>query len=101
MLMSCPVEENKQYSLSKLLEHVSRYSKDYGDWINYYSNVTVASANLSVNTTTYFVPPQLTTAQRNTITLPPSGLIIFNTNTKYLNYYTGTAWFAITGIGPA
>lgn len=99
--MSCPVEENKQFELKQLLNHVQKYNKSYSDWINYYSNITTASAGLATNNTTYFVPPQLTTAQRNTITSPPSGLIIFNINTNYLNYYTGTAWFAVTGVGPA
>jgi hypothetical protein len=99
--MSCPREENKQFELNKLLEHVNRYSGSYSDWINYYSNVGLTSAGLNISNTTYFVPPQLTTIQRNTITLPPSGVIIFNIDTKRLNYYTGTNWFAITGVGPA
>jgi hypothetical protein len=49
--MSCPREENKQFELNKLLEHVNRYSSSYSDWINYYSSVSLASANLNIDTT--------------------------------------------------
>jgi len=41
-----------------------------------------------------FLPPRLTTLQRNAITDPVDGLIIFNTTTGFLNYYDGvtTEW---------
>lgn len=38
------------------------------------------------------VPAYLTSTQRDAITTPMKGEIIYNTNTNELNYYNGTAW---------
>lgn len=43
-----------------------------------------------------FKPMRVTTAQRNAITDPFAGLIVVNVSTNKLNFYTGTAWEAIT-----
>jgi len=37
--------------------------------------------------------PRMTTAQRNAIASPALGLVIFNTNTNCLNWWTGTQWY--------
>ncbi len=42
-----------------------------------------------------FLPPRMTTTQRDAITNPPGGLIIFNTSTNLLNFFNGTIWGAI------
>jgi len=47
------------------------------------------------STTQGFLPPRMTTAQRDAISSPPAGLMIYNTTTNKLNVYT-TAWEAIT-----
>jgi hypothetical protein len=39
-----------------------------------------------------FLPPRLTTTERDNILNPATGLIIYNTNTHTLNYYNGTQW---------
>ncbi|MBN4061729.1 MAG: hypothetical protein COA57_05150 [Flavobacteriales bacterium] len=39
-----------------------------------------------------FLPPRLTTAQRNSIASPASGLIIYNTTLKKTQVYDGTGW---------
>lgn len=39
--------------------------------------------------------PRLTTSQRNMISTPASGLLIFNSNTNTFNYWNGTAWISI------
>ena len=45
-----------------------------------------ASAELDVSSTTKgFLPPRLTAAQRDAITSPAVGLVIFNTSTNCLN----------------
>jgi hypothetical protein len=45
-----------------------------------------------------FLPPRMTTAERNTIPAPvPEGLTIFNTDTKCTNVYTGQAWRQLCG----
>ena len=56
-----------------------------------------ASAILQADSTTKgFLPPRMTTAQRDAIASPAAGLTIFNTTTNALNIYNGTSW---AGIG--
>jgi hypothetical protein len=55
-----------------------------------------ASAVLDVSSTTKgFLPPRMTTAQRDAISTPPAGLVIYNTSTNVLNFYNGSAWGAV------
>jgi PKD-like domain len=52
-----------------------------------------ASAALDVTSNSKgFLPPRMTTAQRNTISSPAAGLIIYNTDCNAFNYWNGTAW---------
>jgi hypothetical protein len=37
----------------------------------------------------------MTTAQRDAISTPPAGLVIYNTSTNVLNFYNGSAWGAV------
>ena len=54
-----------------------------------------ATAELEIESTTKgFLPPRLTTEQRDAIANPAEGLTIYNTTTKCLNWYNGTAWFS-------
>jgi hypothetical protein len=39
-----------------------------------------------------FLPPRLSTIERNSIANPTNGLMIFNTNYKCLQYYNGNNW---------
>jgi hypothetical protein len=48
------------------------------------------------STTLGFLPPRMTTAQRDAITSVPAGLMIYNTTTNKLNFYNGSAWEAVT-----
>jgi len=48
------------------------------------------------STTRGFLPPRMTTAQRDAITSVPAGLMIYNTTTNKLNFYNGSAWEAVT-----
>jgi hypothetical protein len=45
------------------------------------------------------VPQNMTTAERDDIVNPPTGLTIFNTDTGLVNVYDGTAW--TSGIDPS
>lgn len=57
----------------------------------------VATALFELTSTTKgFVPPRMTTAQRDAISSPAESLMIYNTTTKKLNFYNGTAWEAVT-----
>lgn len=50
-------------------------------------------AALDVNSTTSgFVPPRMTELQRDSISGPPAGSIIYNTDDNELNYYNGSSW---------
>jgi uncharacterized protein (TIGR02145 family) len=51
------------------------------------------SAKLDVSSTTKgFLPPRLTTTQRNEINSPAIGLMIYNTTIGAIQFYTGTSW---------
>jgi hypothetical protein len=56
--------------------------------------LTVRNDGLVVISTTNqgFLPPRMTTAQRNAIATPEAGLTIFNTSSGCLNIYSGTSW---------
>lgn len=45
-----------------------------------------------ISTTKAFIPPKMTTAQRNAIPSPTEGMIIWNTDTHGLDSYNGTSW---------
>lgn len=47
------------------------------------------------STTMAFCPPRMTTTQRDAITSPSAGMMVYNTSTNKLNVYT-TAWEEIT-----
>lgn len=49
-------------------------------------------ASLASNGKKGFLPPRMTTTERDNIGLPASGLLIYNTDTDRLNYYNGADW---------
>ena len=52
-----------------------------------------ASAQLEVASTTKgFLPPRLTTAERDAISSPAAGLVLYNSTTNKLQVRTNTAW---------
>jgi hypothetical protein len=53
-----------------------------------------AAALLQIDSTTKgFLPPRMTTTQRNNISSPPEGLVIYNTTTHTLQFYNGSNWY--------
>jgi hypothetical protein len=71
---------------------------------NYFAG-TVAVGTTSPNsaalldvasTTRGFLPPRMTTAQRDAISAPPAGLMVYNTTTNKLNVRTASSWEAVT-----
>jgi hypothetical protein len=55
-----------------------------------------AVLDLSSATTLGFLPPLLTTAQKNAIPSPPAGLLVFDTTLNAPSFYSGTAWRTIS-----
>ncbi len=52
-----------------------------------------ASAKVEITSTTQgFLPPRMTTTQRDAIAAPAAGLVIFNTTTNCLNFFMGSGW---------
>jgi uncharacterized protein (TIGR02145 family) len=57
-----------------------------------------ASAKVEIASTTQgFLPPRMTTAQRDAIASPSVGLVIYNTTTYCLNYFVGGGWIQTCG----
>ena len=58
-----------------------------------------ASAKLDITSTSQgFLPPRMTTAQRDAIVSPASGLVIFNTTTNGLEFKSSTGWVSLTAV---
>jgi hypothetical protein len=58
----------------------------------------IASAKFHINSTTQgFLPPRMTTTQKNAISSPAAGLVVYDTTLNKLCVYT-TAWETITSI---
>lgn len=46
-----------------------------------------------------FLPPRMTTTQRDAIASPATGLLVVNTTTSVYNFYSGSAWVALGSSG--
>lgn len=56
-------------------------------------NTTNASAILDVTSTTKgFLPPRMTTTQKNAIASPAAGLVVYDSTTNKLQCYNGSTW---------
>lgn len=82
-------------------ESSARIAVDGGDsWFQVHGGGVVigsasrtSSAILDLNSTTMgFRPPRVTTTQRNNISNPASGLMVYNTSTTRFEFYTGSQW---------
>ncbi|MBS1614200.1 MAG: hypothetical protein JST49_15380, partial [Bacteroidetes bacterium] len=63
------------------------------------TNMPNANAALDINSSSKgLLMPRLSTAQRDGIAIPISGLLIYNITTNQFNYYNGTTW-DIVGSG--
>lgn len=66
--------------------------------INSDGSTPASSAMLDVQSTTKgFLPPCMTITQRNTISDPATGLMVYNTTTKRPNIYNGSEWKTLDG----
>jgi hypothetical protein len=64
-----------------------------------YSFTSAPSALVEVRSTTKgFLPPRMTTTQKNAITTPATGLVLYDSTLNKLCVYTGSAWETITSV---
>ncbi len=64
------------------------------------STTVDASAKLAVTSTTKgFLPPRVTTTQKNNITSPTAGLVVYDSTTGRLNYRGAAAWVELQAAG--
>lgn len=62
------------------------------------SSAASASAVLEANSTSQgFLPPRMTTTQRNAITAPAAGLQIYNTDNNCLETWNSNGWLSVCG----
>jgi hypothetical protein len=58
-----------------------------------------ASAQVQIDSTVRgFLPPRMTTAQKNAIAAPAAGLTVYDSTLGKLCVYTGAAWETITSV---
>jgi hypothetical protein len=58
-----------------------------------------ASSRLDITSTTQgFLPPRMTTTQKNAIATPATGLVVYDTTLNKLAVYTGAAWETVTSL---
>ena len=74
---------------------------------NIFAQVGISTTSITPNSSSIlelrsstlgFLPPRMTTTERDAIASPANGLVIYNTTTSLLNFYNGTSW-QITGGG--
>jgi hypothetical protein len=66
--------------------------------VNSSGNPPHEDAMLDVSSSTKgFLPPRMTTAERDAILTPPAGLMIYNLDTDCANMFNGTFWMALCG----
>jgi len=77
-----------------------------GTAANYFAaNVSIGSSTLTssaalqvVTTSQGFLPPVMTTSQKNAIISPVAGLVVFDSTLSKLCVYNGSAWQTITSV---
>jgi hypothetical protein len=76
-------------------------------WVKdgYFNQITINQSTIDasavmdiVSTTKGFLPPRMTTTQKNAISSPAEGLMVYDTTLHKLCIYTGSAWETITSL---
>lgn len=81
------------YDLGLITNNLNRLHIENGGNIGVGTTSPNASALMDMSSTTKgFRPPQMTTTQRNAISSPATGLIIYNTTTNTQQRYNGSKW---------
>ena len=56
------------------------------------TNVAASSILQADSTTQGFLPPRMTTTQKNAISSPATGLVVYDSTLNALNFYNGSSW---------
>ena len=76
--------------LSNRFAYFSTIGVQFGNNLAGYTN---SSAALSADSTTKgFLPPRMTTTQKNAIASPAAGLVVYDSTTNKLCCYNGSTW---------
>jgi hypothetical protein len=60
------------------------------------TGVDIASSKLTIESTTQgFLPPRMTTTQKNAIASPATGLMVYDTTLNLISVYNGTTWITL------
>jgi hypothetical protein len=60
------------------------------------TSTDVASSILTLASTTKgFLPPRMTTTQKNAIASPATGLMVYDTTLNLISVYNGTMWISL------
>lgn len=62
------------------------------------ANPPVSAILSATSVTMGFLPPRMTTTQKNAIVTPAEGLIVYDITTHKLSLFTGTVWETITSV---
>jgi hypothetical protein len=71
---------------------------DTGQYSTLYQGDALLLANVAVAGFSGAMPPRMTTTQRDALTTPPAGLVIYNTTTNKLNVRVVAAWEVVTSV---
>ena len=64
------------------------------------TNTPNSSSVLELNSTTKaFIPPRMTTSQRNAIASPVAGMMVYNTTTDCVEIYRSAGWYSLCSGG--
>ena len=86
--------------LAGSLSSTSKGTVYVSDYANLATTVS-SSAILQVDSTVQgFLPPRMTTTQKNAIATPAAGLMVYDTDLSKVNFYNGASWNN-TGLGVA
>ena len=69
------------------------YSSSQPFCFNVASGAHATSASVQIDSTTKgFLPPRMTTTQKNAIASPAAGLMVYDTTLNVISYYNGSMW---------
>jgi hypothetical protein len=81
---------------------IGNSSTTFGRWFGNLligTSTNQASSVLTMESTTRgFLPPRMTSTERNAIATPATGLVVYNTTDNRLSVYNGTAWVNLATV---